>query len=144
MYKALDISNYIINKCIDDNIPISNMQLQKILYCIQRECLQIYKREMFIDEIGAWPFGPVVPEVYYRYCGFGANPIRIRSAADYRNNISNADLALINYIVEKTRILKPWALTEDVHRKGHAYYIIYNNGFGNHRVIPKDLIKKKG
>lgn len=39
MYKALDISNYIINKCIDDNIPISNMQLQKILYCIQRECL---------------------------------------------------------------------------------------------------------
>lgn len=101
MYKALDISKYIINKCVNDNIPISNMQLQKILYCIQRECLQLYKKEMFVDEIEAWPFGPVVPEVYYRYCGFGANPIRIRSAADYRNNISNADLALINYIVEK-------------------------------------------
>ena len=99
---------------------------------------------MLIDEIEAWPFGPVVPEVYYTYCGFGANPIRIRSATDCRNNISNADLALINYTVEKIRILKPWNLTEDVHRKDHAYDIIYNNGFGNHRVIPKDLIKKKG
>lgn len=23
-------------------------------------------------------------------------------------------------------------------------YIIYDNGFGNHKVIPKDLIKEKG
>lgn len=61
-----------------------------------------------------------------------------------RNNISNTDLALINYIVEKIRVLKPWGLTEDVHRKGHAYDIIYDDGLGNHRVIPKDLIKKKG
>lgn len=34
MYKTLDVAKYIINKCINDNFPISNMQLQKILYCI--------------------------------------------------------------------------------------------------------------
>lgn len=144
MYKALDVAKYIINKCINDNFPISNMQLQKILYCIQREFLQIYNREIFSDEIEAWQIGPVVPEIYYMYCGFGANPIRIKCIVDDKNAISNDDISIINYIIEEKRILKPWYLVEDIHRKGSAYDIIYDNGFGNHKVIPKDLIKEKG
>ena len=39
MYKAIDLSKYIVSKCVRDNIPISNLQLQKILYYIQREFL---------------------------------------------------------------------------------------------------------
>lgn len=143
MYKALDVTRYIINKCIDDNLPISNIQLQKILYCIQRECLQIYGRELFSDEIEAWPFGPVVPEVYYRYCGFGANSIRI-NAADCENNIFGDYISLINYIVEEKRVLKPWDLNKDMQKAGCAYDIIYNGGVGNHKIIPKSLIKEKG
>ena len=35
MYVALDLSKYIISKCVRDGHPISNLQLQKILYYIQ-------------------------------------------------------------------------------------------------------------
>lgn len=144
MYKALDVARYIVNKCIDDNLPISNIQLQKILYCIQRECLQIYGREMFSDEIEAWQFGPVVPEVYYRYCRFGANLIRIKTAADCEDNIFGDYISLINYIVEEKRALKPWNFNEDVQKAGHAYNIVYDDGAGSHKIIPKSLIKEKG
>ena len=39
-YSAVDLSKYIVYKCITDGRPISNMQLQKILYYIQREFLK--------------------------------------------------------------------------------------------------------
>ena len=39
-YEAVHIAKYIINKCTIDQHPISNLQLQKILYCIQRDFLK--------------------------------------------------------------------------------------------------------
>lgn len=32
MYRAMDLANYIVDKCIKDNTPITNLQLQRILY----------------------------------------------------------------------------------------------------------------
>lgn len=29
MYKALDLANYIVDKCIKDDAPITNLQLQR-------------------------------------------------------------------------------------------------------------------
>ena len=40
MYSALELSKYIVTKCINDGKPISNLQLQKILYYIQRDFLK--------------------------------------------------------------------------------------------------------
>ena len=77
MYSAMQIAKYTINKCTTEGHPISNLQLQKILYYIQRELLQS-GIDGFEDEIQAWQFGPVVPEVYRQYCGFGAIPIRMK------------------------------------------------------------------
>ena len=36
IYDAIDISQYIINKCTEDKKSINDLQLQKILYCLQR------------------------------------------------------------------------------------------------------------
>ena len=40
MYNAIDLSKYIVSKCVTDGHPISNLQLQKILYYIQKDFLQ--------------------------------------------------------------------------------------------------------
>lgn len=37
MYSAMEITKYIINKCTKEKHPISNLQLQKILYYIQKK-----------------------------------------------------------------------------------------------------------
>ena len=41
MYSALEIAKYIIDKCTKDRCPVSNLQLQKILYYVQREFLSL-------------------------------------------------------------------------------------------------------
>ena len=139
MYLALEIAKYIIDKCTKDNCPISNLQLQKILYYIQREFLQ-QGTIAFPENIEAWQFGPVIPEVYKQYCGFGALPIRMKYVIVIRSNDEN----IINPIIEKKRMLNPWDMVSDTHSPGKAWDLIYNSGLGDHQIIPKELIKNKG
>lgn len=138
-YEAVHIAKYIINKCTIDQHPISNLQLQKILYCIQRYFL---KNDMlaFDDDFEAWQFGPVIPEVYYLFCGFGAIRIRMK----YDIDIGSDYATIINPIIERKRLLNPWDWSEDINATGKAWDKVYSNGSGNHKVIPKQIVKNIG
>ncbi len=140
MYTAIDLSKYIVSKCIEDCHPVSNLQLQKILYYIQKDFLNRGDRA-FSDEIEAWQFGPVVPNVYYHYCGYGAMPI---SSAHEKYEVDVKDKKIINTIVESKRILDPWTMVAETHKANGAWAQIYKKGLGNHQVIPVDLIKAVG
>lgn len=140
MYTAIDLSKYIVSKCIEDCHPISNLQLQKILYYIQKDYL-CRDDLAFSDDIEAWQFGPVVPNVYYHYCGYGAMPI---SSAHESYEINSKDKTIIDKIVEAKRILDPWTMVAETHKANGAWDQIYKKGAGNHKVIPTDLIKAVG
>ena len=140
-YQAMKIANDIIRKCSEDGCPITNLQLQKIMYFLQREYLQSKNVPLFDDEIQAWQFGPVVPEVYYRYCVFGAMPITI---IDKMADLNKCDAYIINPIIEEKRKLYPWDLVEETHQEGGAWDTVYDNGRGNRKVIPTEFIKARG
>ena len=140
MYNAIDLSKYIVSKCVKDGHPVSNLQLQKILYYIQKDFLQ--RDEIaFSDNIEALQFGPVVPNVYYHYCGFGAMPISIINDTF---SIVATDAVFIDKIVEEKRQLNPWDMVAETHKDGGAWAKIYSNGLGNHCIIPTELIKAVG
>lgn len=40
MIDALTLAQYVVTKCVHDGCPISNLQLQKILYFIQAAALK--------------------------------------------------------------------------------------------------------
>lgn len=138
MYKAIDLANYIVDKCIKDNTPITNLQLQRILYFIQKDFLK--KGSLaFSDDIEAWKCGPVVPNVYFYFCGFGAMPIQI--SRDAVPNLST-DKNIINSIVEAKRSLAPWEAVKETREITGAWSKVYDNGKGSQRIIPAGLIKK--
>lgn len=140
MYSVIELSKYIVTKCVHEGRPISNLQLQKILYYIQKEYVKS-NSQAFFEEIEAWQFGPVVPEAYYRFCGFGAMPITLT----YDDiNIQESDKLIIDPIVIEKRNMNPWDLVEDTHQPNGAWSQIYNGGAGNHKVIPIELIKAVG
>lgn len=138
-YSALFISKYIINKCTRENCAISNLQLQKILYYIQRDFLK-NGSEAFPDDFEAWQFGPVIPAVYNQYCSFGGMPIRMSYDIDLQTEYKN----IIDSIVIEKRALNPWDMISDTHQPGRAWDKVYRNGIGNHQEIPKQLIMELG
>lgn len=140
MYKALTIAKYAITKCVKDGCPISNLQLQKILFYIQKLFLS-QDKVAFFDRIEAWQFGPVVPTVYAEFCGFGAMPITMTFSLD--EEIDGAGTG-IDAVIEAKRMLKPWDLVSETHKKGGAWDCVYQNGAGQSHEIPRDMIKHLG
>lgn len=140
IYAALDVAKYVINKCTIEKHPISNLQLQKILYFLQKKYLVDKGRRLFEDDIEAWQFGPVVPEVYYQYCGFGSMAITM----NYQIDMDTQDVIELDTIIEEKREKNPWDLVEETHKVGKAWFEIYENGLGNRKKIPIELIRMKG
>lgn len=136
-YSAIDLSKYIVNKCVNDHCPISNLQLQKILYFIQKEYLKKKGKKAFDDPIEAWQFGPVVPNSYYQFYGSGAMKI-IRN---FDIDIEECDKEICDPIIEEKRAMSTWKLVEESHKPGGAWDKTFAGGKGNHCRISEELIK---
>lgn len=139
MMTATTISEYIVTKCVNDSCPVSNLQLQKFLFYIQKDYLA-RGLVAFSDGIEAWQFGPVVPSVYYKFCGYGAMPITAR----YNTEIPAADKAVIDPLVEQKRMLNPWDLVRETHNPTGAWAKVYDEGRGNRNLIDLSLIRTMG
>lgn len=139
-YDAQTLAKYIITKCEGDGCPVSNMHLQKILYCIQRLFLR-RGETAFHDVIEAWCIGPVVPAVYSHFCGFGAMPISLTFDAD--EEIDGAETG-IDRLVEEMREMMPWEITKDIEREGGAWERTRNGGSAPDKKITHDMIRQFG
>lgn len=143
MRTAYDVSKYIITKCSQELKPVSNLQLQKVLYFIQVAFLQKLGKPCFEDDFEAWMYGPVIPSIYSIYCGAGASDILfIYEGID--DLFVNDERALVDSIIEVKRSLGPWALVNETHEIGKAWSQVYHGGKGNRSIIPKRLIKHYG
>lgn len=137
MCDAITVAKYIISRCAEDNEPVSNLQLQGILYIIQKTFLRAGV-PVFEDEFEAWQIGPVILRVYNSYCGFGALRIRlffpdVQVPDEFRKTI--------DILIRAKRKLAPWELAEET--MDVAWKQTYSNGTGNHRYIPKILISQQ-
>jgi uncharacterized phage-associated protein len=67
----------------EEKDPLTNLRLQKLLYYAQAWSLVLRKSELFPEEIEAWCWGPVLPEVYRALPNDqGASPILPTMFAD--------------------------------------------------------------
>lgn len=108
--RALDLAKYIVKKCINDRNPISNSQLQYILYCVQMD-FQRRKKFAFYDDFEERNMGFIVPNVYYWYSGFGVEPIRFDDSEIDESSIP--DKYIIDKIVEQKRTIHPIFIREE-------------------------------
>ncbi|NET55922.1 MAG: DUF4065 domain-containing protein [Symploca sp. SIO2E6] len=54
---------------------MTNLKLQKLLYYAQGFNLALFNQPLFLEEIKAWQYGPVVEEVYRTYKEYLRGPL---------------------------------------------------------------------
>ncbi|MBI3572480.1 SocA family protein [Candidatus Kaiserbacteria bacterium] len=74
---AVQVANYFIKRAADENKPITNKKLQKLVYYAQVWSLVLNKEKLFREKMEAWVHGPVVPALYRKFMSFEANPITL-------------------------------------------------------------------
>ncbi|MFV7791276.1 Panacea domain-containing protein [Aliarcobacter lanthieri] len=140
--RAINLANYIINKSIDSKKPVSNLQLQKMIYFVNLYYFRLTGAFLLDGEqFEAWQHGPVIPEVYREYATYGGllikdkkNSINLDSMIDSKQNkIEKGTVDLINDFILYLSKMDPWTLVDYSHRTGGAWYKAYN----------KDKIKVK-
>lgn len=144
MYQIENLSKYIISKCIEDKKPISNLQLQRILYYIQLSFLKS-SQLAFSDDFEAWGFGPCIPCIYYEYFTNGMCPITNIKQSFRKRKIpflvfdTEQDRTVIDSIVEDKRSLVPWTIAREILNETSPWAKTYAKG--KYSIISKDLMK---
>lgn len=135
---ALKVAQYTLHRCAFVlRRPISNLQLQKILYYIQGDFLARFNEPLFCDLIVAWKLGPVVEDVYYEYNVHVASPILDTQPVDL--DLRPEELAAINQQIDEKSKLSAWDLVEKTHQEDPWKNAFYTKGQGS--VISSDEIK---
>ena len=127
MVSAIALANTILKRAFKENIPVTPMKLQKLIYFVYRQFLQDYGKQILSDNFLVWQYGPVLQSVYDEFKSFRANQIT-RFAKDAKNNVYivnesiNKELSsVITDVWDKYKQYSGIYLSELTHRPGSAW-----------------------
>ena len=136
---ALDVAKYVINYALENNSPISNLQLQKILYFLDGEYFSKKGEFLLDDEFAAYPLGPVHQRVYQIYKGYGASKIFDR-APDVQLD-ENVDKSVVDNILGRRVRMPANILVDESHEIGKAWDRTVKKA-GMYQIIDKNWMKE--
>lgn len=76
MITALNIANNFLELAFKENITISPMKLQKLVYILYKEYLKLTGKSLFSERFEAWQYGPVLPNIYSEFKIYRGTPIK--------------------------------------------------------------------
>lgn len=69
------VANTFLYHAFQDNVNVSPMKLQKLMYFLFREYAKKSGKRLFSEQFETWPYGPVLPSIYYEFQGYGKRKI---------------------------------------------------------------------
>ena len=154
MYSAIDIANIFVDKGIREGIPVTQMQLQKMVYFANGVLLAYSEgeRSLVKEEFEAWDFGPVIPGIYHEFKQFGAKPItpevdilRIIGKGKNFDNIIEIEDPLEKKIIDDTwnalKNLTGIQLSNWTHKDKSAWRKVYRRGVQSVKLKKEDIIE---
>jgi len=144
---ATVLSNNILIRAKRDNIKITPMKLQKLLYYT---CVKYVKEtgELPISEhFEVWKYGPVIPAVYSEFRPFGSSAITSYSKnAKGKSKMVDEDCnpilsSCIDYVWRKYKNLTGIELSKKTHQEGSGWFSAFQK---DNATISKEEMQKDG
>lgn len=140
-YSAIEVANAFIELAKREGVPLTNMQLQKLVYIAHGWSLALYDTGLFDEEVHAWEWGPVIPKLYNKLkkygAGFVTEPI---PDADSSNDSRLSELALIKRVWAAYGKFNGPKLSAITHIDGTPWSQIWHSR--PYQEIPSELIKQ--
>lgn len=100
-----DFANHILAVAYKNNLSVSNLHLQKVMYFAMREQkdnLELLS-EMYNEPFYIWRYGPTIPSIYKKFRIYGASSIIEKGKRN--NNYSIFDESIIKLLNEEASSL---------------------------------------
>jgi uncharacterized phage-associated protein len=157
-YPAKAVANEFLDIAENSGDSLSAMKLQKLVYFAHGWHLALMNQPLLQENVQAWQFGPVVPELYQAFKRFGseavtepAREMTLRNhkivfhaprIADFEDDDSNVcALDVVRKVWDTYGKYGAVKLSNATHMVGTPWYQVYREG-QRHKVIPNELIKE--
>ena len=141
MYNCFDVSKEIINLASKEGYPMPPMKLLKLAYIAQGYYLGFYDKPLFQNEIQAWKYGPVIPDLYHvtkRYGRRNVDPFVLDIYT--KNELSEADKHFVSLVWNTYKHNDGIELSALTHQEGSPWSTVYEDGVF-HKSINNEVIK---
>ena len=144
MNNAITIANYFIDKGIQENKPIDQMKVQKLVYFAHGWYLAIANKPLLNEVIEAWRFGPVIPSLYQVLKHSGNQPIAQPIGKDF---IALDDGELTSYLERIWNLYSPFTgiqLSNMTHEEATPWSCLskeFNNQIPGNTALGDELIR---
>lgn len=75
VYSVEAVANCVLDVAREQRIAVTNLKLQKLVYFVQGFALAELEHPLFKNEIQAWTYGPVIPDLYQKLKHYGAGVV---------------------------------------------------------------------
>lgn len=96
------VANNFLKRGHDDEIEITPLKLQKLVYFLYREYLKRTDELLFSERFETWTRGPVVPSIYAEFSSYGGNPIKTYATDSQGNCFIVKENGVFKECIEKT------------------------------------------
>lgn len=100
-----NFANHILAVAYENNLSISNLHLQKVMYFTMREQKDNYEllSNMYDEPFYIWRYGPTIPGIYKKFRIYGASSIIEKGKRD--DNYSVFDESIVKLLNEEPHSL---------------------------------------
>ena len=138
-FSATQIANWFVARAARDGEVLTNLKLQKLLHVANGWHLHFTSKELFGDQIEAWPYGPVVPTPYHAFKSFGAGGVSLIAPPA---ELTGTTLKVAEAVWKSYGNIPATTLVAMTHRPGTPWHEVYDDGQGRGSVIQTINIKK--
>lgn len=143
MVSAISVANEFIRLGKEENNFFTPMQLLKLVYIAHGWMLGFFGKPLINEDVEAWKYGPVIPELYQEVKNYGREKVRNEISSwpiPSRQSLNEEEKSVIHFVYKKYGNLDGIRLSMITHQKDTPWSDIFSHeGWGD--VIPNDLIR---
>jgi uncharacterized phage-associated protein len=139
MYSSEEVANYFLLKSREENEPLSNLKLQKMVYLAHGLYLVDTDGEPLLkDRIEVWPYGPVISSLYHKFKIYGADYLPVSAASAVSVDFDEQTKKILDQTWEMCKNMDAIKLSNWTHLPDSPWQKAVD---ANKSVIPDDEIK---
>ena len=146
-FDAREIANKLLQLSNAENLPLTSMQLLKLVYLVHGWSLAMFDEPIVRNNPQAWQYGPVYPSIYKAVKKSGSSPVSemITKPATgevyFPEDISQPKLSFLSSILSSYGRKPAFELSSITHRDGTPWHKTYHE-IGKYQDIPLDFMRE--
>lgn len=142
MTTALAVANAFIQLAEQEGASISNMKLQKLVYFAQGFYAAFNNGQaLFEEEIEAWKYGPVIPDLYHKFKIYLAGAIPPTHPYRDTTPLNANERAVVEWVYKNLGQHSAIKLSDFSHTQGSPWDVVFNGGVADRQITVGGMMR---